>query len=126
VIGHVGQAGEDVAEISKRVNTTPPAVFDNRINDGAALAGISIADEEPVFLAQRSGTDGVFHKMVVDLDPALFQKHFQCRPLAQSIIHRLAQQALWQVAAAAFEPNQRSLYPSGEAPLFKTVISVVG
>ena len=62
-VGHVGQAGEDVAQIGKRINGAPATVFDEGVNDGAALAGIGIADEEPVFLAQRRWPDGVFDKI---------------------------------------------------------------
>ena len=81
-VGHSRQASEHVAEIGERVQPASSAVFDDRINDGAALAGIGIADEEPFFLADGGGANGIFHQIVVYLDAAIFQKDFQRRPLA--------------------------------------------
>jgi len=51
-IGHVRQARECVAEISERIKSLSAAVFDERVDDGAALAGIGIANGEPVFLSK--------------------------------------------------------------------------
>jgi hypothetical protein len=65
VIGHVGQASQDVAEIGEWIKAAPTAVFNDRVDDGAALAGIGIADEKPVFLAQCRWADGIFHKVIV-------------------------------------------------------------
>jgi hypothetical protein len=60
-VGHVGQASEHVAKISKGIESAAAAVFDDGVDDRAALAGIGIADEEPVFLADGRGTNGVFY-----------------------------------------------------------------
>jgi hypothetical protein len=66
-IGHVGQAGEYIAKILEWIQTPPPAVFNDGVNDRAALAGIGVADEEPVFLADGSGANGIFHEVVATL-----------------------------------------------------------
>ena len=71
-VGHVRQSCEDVAKISERIQPASAAVFDDGINDGAALAGFGLADEEPVLLADGRGADGVFHQIIVDLNPAVF------------------------------------------------------
>jgi len=60
-VGHVGQPGEDVFQISIRVEVAPPTAFDDGINDGAAFTGIRIPDKEPVLLADGGGADGVFY-----------------------------------------------------------------
>ena len=60
-IGHVGQPGEDVFQISIRVEVATPAAFDDGINDGTAFTGIRIPDKEPVLLADGGGADGVFY-----------------------------------------------------------------
>ncbi len=39
---------------------------DERVEDRGALAGIGVADEEPVLLPDRGGPDGIFNEVVVD------------------------------------------------------------
>ena len=46
----------------------PATAFDDRVDHGASPAGLGVADEEPVFLAQGGRADGVFDQVVVDLD----------------------------------------------------------
>jgi hypothetical protein len=60
-VGHVGQASEHVTQVSKGIKAAPPAAFNQGINDGTALARIRFPDEEPVFLADGRGTNGVFY-----------------------------------------------------------------
>lgn len=50
-VGHVRQAGEHVAQVSKGIKAPAAAVFDEGVNDGAALSGVGLADEEPVLFA---------------------------------------------------------------------------
>lgn len=108
-VGHVGQAGENFTKISKRVKTASPTVFDDGVNDGAGLAGVGITDEEPVFVANGGGANGVFDQVIVNLHPAIIEINFQRAPLAQGIFYGLTQQALRQMASAALESNQRAL-----------------
>jgi hypothetical protein len=60
-VGHIGQASEHVTQVSKGIKAATPAAFNQGINDGAALARIRFTDEEPVFLADGRGPNGVFH-----------------------------------------------------------------
>jgi hypothetical protein len=46
------------------------------------LTRLSTTDEEPVLFPKRSRADGVFHEVVVQLDPAVLEINFQRRPLA--------------------------------------------
>ena len=62
---------EHVAQVSERVEVAAAAVFDEGVDDGAALSGIGIADEEPIFLADGRGTDGIFHEVIVELHAAI-------------------------------------------------------
>ena len=66
-VGGGGQSGEDVAEVCVRIESATTAAFDDGVQDGAAFPGLRFADEQPVFLSQRGGADGVFDQVVVDL-----------------------------------------------------------
>src|SRR5687768_11752260 len=99
----MGQAGEDVAEVAVGIEAAATAAFDERINDGAAFAGSGFADEEPVFLSDGGGANGILDQIIVDLDATVPQVNLQGAPLAQSIVNRLSEQALWQMEAARFE-----------------------
>jgi hypothetical protein len=74
-----GEAGEDVAQIGKRVEATATAAFYDRVEDGCALASVGGSDEEPVLLPNGGGTDGVFDVVVVDLDAAISRIAFRTR-----------------------------------------------
>ncbi len=63
-VGHVGQAREDFPQVLVRIKIAPPATLDERVNNGAALAGIRLADEEPVLLADGRGTNGIFDQVM--------------------------------------------------------------
>jgi hypothetical protein len=56
-VGHVGQAREHVPKISKGVKAAASATFDEGVNDGTALTGLGIADEEPVFFYAELGIE---------------------------------------------------------------------
>ena len=109
VIGHVGQAAQNIAEILVRIQSLSAASFDHGVNDRAALAGVGFADEQPVFLADGRRPNRIFHEVVVDLHPAVGQINFQRAPLSQGIINRGSQQALRQLAFAGFEFEQGAL-----------------
>jgi hypothetical protein len=61
MVGHVGQPRQDVFQVSVRIQAAPAAAFDDGVNDRAAFPRFGGPDEEPVFLAQGGGTDGVFY-----------------------------------------------------------------
>lgn len=54
-VGHVGQARQDFAQVSIRFDAPAPAAFNDGVEDGAAIPGVGLADEQPVLLAQRRG-----------------------------------------------------------------------
>ena len=91
MIRHVGQTREHVTQVSKGIEAASAATLNQGINDGAALARIRFTDEEPVFLADGCGTNGVFHQVVIDLYPAIAQINFQRAPLAQRIVNGAAE-----------------------------------
>jgi hypothetical protein len=59
-VGQVREAGEHVAEVGVGIDPPAAAAFDDRIEDGSALAGLGLADEEPILFADGRGADGVF------------------------------------------------------------------
>jgi hypothetical protein len=49
------------------------AVFNEGIKDGSTFTRIGLAHQEPVLPAQRRGTDGIFHEIVINLHLAVLQ-----------------------------------------------------
>ena len=47
---HGGQAGEHVGEVFLGIDAQAATVFHDGVEDGALLAGLHIADEQPVFM----------------------------------------------------------------------------
>jgi hypothetical protein len=70
-IGGVRQLGEDVAQVSGGIKPAPTAAFDDGVENGATLAGVGLADEQPVLFSEGGGADGIFHQVLVDLDAAI-------------------------------------------------------
>jgi len=58
-IGRGGQAREDVPKVGKWVKATPLTRFNEGVDDRAAFSRFGFAEEEPVFLTDRRGPDGV-------------------------------------------------------------------
>ena len=78
------------------------ATLDNGVEDGAALAGIGIAQEQPVLLSDCSRPNGVFQEVVVDLDSAIFEIDTKQLPVGKRVIDGLAKSAARQIAAGLF------------------------
>jgi hypothetical protein len=76
---------------------------------GPMLAGSGFSNEDPVFLAEGGGTDGVFDEVVVDLDAAVGQIHLQGWPLSKGIVDGLTEQALGEMAMAGAKPGKSAL-----------------
>ena len=106
MIGHLRQSGEDVAKIGTWINASAAAGFDDGVDDRSALAGSRFSDEEPVFLSNGGGANGVFNEIVVDLQLAAFQEQAQRGPLTQGIIDSLTEETLGQVATAGAKADQ--------------------
>ena len=98
--GHLGQAGEDVAQVGQRVEAPAAAAFDDGVEDGGSLACVGGSDEEPVFLAYRGGADGVFDSVVVDLDAPVGEEAFEGGPLLEGVGDGAAHCALREVTCA--------------------------
>lgn len=62
-IAHRWQPAEHVAETSEWVEAVPPVAFDDGVDDGAAVALLGVAYEEPVFRK----CDATCHRMLVRL-----------------------------------------------------------
>lgn len=86
---HRGQAGEQVADIDLRVVPMPEAGDDDRVEDGGALAGVGVADEEPVLLPKRGGADVVLDDVGVEPGLAVAQVRGQAFPLRKQITELL-------------------------------------
>lgn len=85
-----GQALEEVGEIGGGVDAGPVAVADQGVERGGACAALGIAHEQPVFLADGAGSDGVLDEVVVDLHAAIAQEHAQLRPLVEGVADGLS------------------------------------
>ena len=107
LVGERGQLGEDLAQVGVGVDALASAVFDDRVEDGSALARIDVAHEEPVLLSNGSGTDGVFDEVVVDLHAPVLQEHAKAAPLTQGVVDGFAQGTLRQVALFDFQSHER-------------------
>jgi hypothetical protein len=80
---HGGQECEHVAQAGHRVDAVAAAALHDGVEDGCALARLGGSNEQPVLLADGGGADGVFHKVVVDLDAAIGEEAFQRGPLVE-------------------------------------------
>ena len=63
---HRGQAGEQVSDVGLRIMPVAQAGDDDRVEDGGALAGVGVADEEPVLLPERGRPDVVLDDVGVE------------------------------------------------------------
>ena len=68
-----GQPGENVKQVSIRIESTASAAFDYGVEDGATLSGLGFANEQPVFLSKSSWSDGIFAEVVVDFGASVIK-----------------------------------------------------
>ena len=101
-VGHRGEPGEHVAQVGVGIDAAAAATLDNGVEDGAALAGIGIAQEQPVLLSKSGRSNRVFHEVVVDLDSAIFEIDTKQRPVGERVIDGQAKSAGRQIAAGTF------------------------
>lgn len=66
LVGHAPQAAEHVAQVGERVLAVALAGVDQRVEHRRAMAGVGMADEQPILHAQFGRTDGVFRRVVVE------------------------------------------------------------
>ena len=55
MVGHRGQAAQDVFEVGVRVNGPASAAFDEGVKDGPAFTGSGLAYVKPVLLTEGGG-----------------------------------------------------------------------
>ena len=72
-VSHRGEPGEHVAQVGVGIDAAATATLDNGVKDGAAVAGIGIAEKQPVLFPKSGGPNGVFHEVVVDLDAPILE-----------------------------------------------------
>ena len=85
-VGRAGQPGEDVAQVGEGIDSATAAAFDDGVQDGAAFSGLGFADEQPVFLAEGRGANGILHQILVDLDAPIFEVNAKERPQVQRVV----------------------------------------
>ena len=98
-VGHRGEPGEDVAQVGVGIDAAAAATLDNSVEDGAALAGVGIAEKQPVLFSESGRPDGVFHQVIIDLDSAIFEIDAKQGPVGERVIDGLAKSAARQIAA---------------------------
>jgi hypothetical protein len=64
-VGHRGKPGEHVVEVGVGIDAAAAATLDDGVKDGAALAGIGIAEKQPVLFSQSRRPNGVFDEIIV-------------------------------------------------------------
>ncbi len=82
---HLRQAGEHVAQVGEWILPVPLARDDDRVDDGGALAGVGMADEEPVLFSNRRRADGIFNQVVVQPRLTMLQMRGERRPVPQQV-----------------------------------------
>ena len=108
--GHLRQTGEHFTQVGQRIEAAPPAALDDGVEDGSAFSGLSFANEEPVFLAEGGGADGVLDPVIVDGDAAVAQEGFERGPLLKGVGDGFSQRALRQIPRA--DAPQRGAQPT--------------
>ncbi len=92
VLGRHGrQAGERVLQVGVRVVAVTLAGDEERVEDGGAVAGLRVSDEQPVLGAEFAGTDGVLDRVGVELGASVFEVRGQRRPVAEQVGAGLAE-----------------------------------
>src|ERR1043165_1257975 len=83
--GHARQLCEDITEVKVRIDTVALAGDDDGVDDRRALSGVGVADEEPVFLSDGGGADGVFDEVVVESHRAVCGDGGERGPLREHV-----------------------------------------
>jgi hypothetical protein len=105
-----------VAQVSIRIESTASAAFNDGIQDGATFAGLGFADEQPVLFAEGGWPDGIFHKILIDLDAPIFEVNAKERPQVQRVVDGQAHSAAGQVAPLHFQAGQNTMEPLVNGP----------
>jgi len=95
-VGHRGQPGKHVAQIGMGIDAAAAATLDNGVEDGAAFAGIGIAEEEPVLFSERRRSNRVLDQIIINLKSAIFEIDAKQGPVGERVIDGLAKSAVGQ------------------------------
>ena len=63
--GHLRKTRQDIAEVGQRILAVSLARDDQRVDDGRALAGVRMTDEEPVLFADARRANRIFYAVIV-------------------------------------------------------------
>ena len=110
-VGGRWQAREDVTQVRKGIDATTAAAFDDGVQDGAAFASLSFADEQPILFAEGGGADGVFHQVLIDLNASVVEVHPEKRPEVERVVDGQAHPTAGQVAPLAFKSGEEAMKP---------------
>ena len=80
------------------------------------MAGLSIAEEEPILFSNGSRSNGVFHEVVVELEATIFEIDTQQRPIGERVIDGLSKGAARQITARLFEEDQSTVETLANEP----------
>lgn len=72
--------------------------YDDRVEDGRALAGIGMADKQPVLLADGRRSDGILDQIIVEARFAVAQVRSQRLPVVEQVRASPAETGLGQRA----------------------------
>ena len=90
----VGKLLKEVCQVNKGVEPVLLRCLDDAVDHGAGASASGRVGEQPVLPPDDKRLDGAFRPIVVDLEPAVFQKCRQFLPLVEAVARRLAQGAL--------------------------------
>ena len=71
---------------------------DEGVDDGRALTGVGMSDEEPVFRTELGRANRVFHDVGVESRLTVVKMSGQRLPLGEEIAARFTEARLWQDA----------------------------
>lgn len=108
-VGHGGETCEDIAQVGVRIDMATATGFDEGVEDGAAVTGGGIAEEEPVFLSDGGGSDGVFDEVIVDLNSSVVEEHAEEIPIGEGVVDGHAHAAAREIATGKFEADEDAM-----------------
>ena len=100
MVGHRGQAGEDVAQVREGILAVALAGDEQRVDDGKAGSGVGVTDEEPVLRSELAGADGVLDEVVVEPGVTVAAMGDERIPVREQVAAGLAELGLVEVRGA--------------------------
>jgi len=85
-VGHRRQAGEDITEVGERIDTAKAATFDDGVEDGTTLTGLSFNKEEVIFPTCGSRADAVLGEVVVHFKATVIEIDTEFDPVGEGVV----------------------------------------